>query len=289
MILLIKNFILSIFGFPQGFLGSLIGGLAGTLGSAIIGDFFGDGNAKDQYERSMDMYQNRYTYTVADMKRAGLNPILAATGGFNVGSGPTISMAQMPTYPDISSSALDWQKTKEAESNTDKIDQETQKVIKDAELSAQRTAESLENTLKTRAEKNLVTAQERKTVQEIQNLQQEINKIMANTLLLENQTDYVQSQTAVEREYVGAVQEQKKLTAANKKLAEGELKRLEYQLSQLKRISDVYSGPVGSALTYVREIMNALGLAPIAGALVGGAVRGKPQGGSITIKNYPKQ
>ena len=34
--------------------------------------------------REKEAYQNRYRWTMDDMRKAGLNPILAASGGFNV-------------------------------------------------------------------------------------------------------------------------------------------------------------------------------------------------------------
>ena len=41
------------------------------------------------------MYRNRYLWTVEDMRQAGLNPILAATGG-QVGGAASAPMAQTP-------------------------------------------------------------------------------------------------------------------------------------------------------------------------------------------------
>lgn len=59
-------------------------------------------NVKSAHALSMDAYKKRYQHTMEDMRRAGLNPILAASGGFNVGSGPTASAptAHMANSPE---------------------------------------------------------------------------------------------------------------------------------------------------------------------------------------------
>lgn len=60
---------------------SAIGGALGILGGGLDSGlaFLRDKKARDFAQK---MYKHRYQYTVQDMKLAGLNPILAATGGF---------------------------------------------------------------------------------------------------------------------------------------------------------------------------------------------------------------
>lgn len=59
-------------------------------------------SAMDSYKRSIDAYKNRYQMTVNDMAKAGLNPILASSGGFNVGSG----VQSTPARAQMASSAM---------------------------------------------------------------------------------------------------------------------------------------------------------------------------------------
>ncbi len=79
------------------FWGAAVGAGIGAASDAIktgVGMAFAKGEAKKQRRWAQDMYQHRYQYTMADMKKAGLNPILAyQQGAGNFGSGAS---AQAP-------------------------------------------------------------------------------------------------------------------------------------------------------------------------------------------------
>ena len=62
--------------------GSAIGAL-GDIGGQFVQNEFNKGRMKDQYQYNREMYQNRYQWTMRDMRAAGLNPILAG----NLGAG----------------------------------------------------------------------------------------------------------------------------------------------------------------------------------------------------------
>lgn len=59
------------------------GGLASSSANALIG--FGLNHASTKYAAKLqaDMYKHRYQWAVEDMRKAGLNPILAATSGIS--------------------------------------------------------------------------------------------------------------------------------------------------------------------------------------------------------------
>ena len=59
------------------------GGLASSSANALIG--FGLNHAATKYAAGLqaDMYKHRYQWAVEDMRKAGLNPILAATSGIS--------------------------------------------------------------------------------------------------------------------------------------------------------------------------------------------------------------
>lgn len=75
--------------------GGLIGGALSIGGTALS-----NRNAKKAARKNRrfqrDMYKNRYKYTMADMRRAGLNPILAYSQG--PGSAPSGATAQTFDY-----------------------------------------------------------------------------------------------------------------------------------------------------------------------------------------------
>lgn len=78
------------------FAGQALGGLLG--GAAQGGISYA--SAQQQQAATRDAYQHRYQWTMEDMRKAGLNPLLAAShGAGNVGS-----MAQMET-PNIAAAA----------------------------------------------------------------------------------------------------------------------------------------------------------------------------------------
>lgn len=109
------------------------GALVGA-GSSVISNLFGRKNASDanaaasaasaqQWQREYGAYKSRYQDTMADMKAAGLNPILAAGSGFNVGSGPSASTPQTFQAPavnfDAASTALSLSQRKKTDAETD--------------------------------------------------------------------------------------------------------------------------------------------------------------------------
>lgn len=85
--------------------GILAGGLAGGL------DLFGGllTNSANAAEAARNrrfvakMYKKRYQFTVDDMRKAGLNPVLAATNGGSVGSVP--SPGGLPSFDNVLGSA----------------------------------------------------------------------------------------------------------------------------------------------------------------------------------------
>ena len=162
-------------------LGSL-GGAALSLGSNMASAFQAQSASRHmtstQNRRAQYMYKNRYKWTMEDMKRSGLNPILAATGGFNVGSGPQIASAQSfqaPASQSLSSTALDFAKTEQSGAETEKIAEETDKIHSEINL-------ILRQIIKTDTENKQV-------VQNINNLLMQYQKIGQEITSLEQKNE----------------------------------------------------------------------------------------------------
>lgn len=86
------------------FIGALLSSAAGSAASSAIGFGFGQASAKKAFSRQVDILQNRYQWQVADLKAAGLNPILAVSqpppapgvpiGGYSSGGESLVSSAK---------------------------------------------------------------------------------------------------------------------------------------------------------------------------------------------------
>ena len=121
------------------------------------------------FERSMEAYRQRYQNTTADMRAAGLNPILAASGGFSVGNSPAAPMVGMPPAPmgnvfsGLSSSAKDFAETSKVDPEIDLIEEQKrlleyqqEKIAKEIEKMDQEIIRSVEEIGKIRSEKSLM-------------------------------------------------------------------------------------------------------------------------------------
>lgn len=75
------------------FFGSIVGAGMDLLGGALSGSASAKA-AKNQREWEQHMYQNRYRMAMKDLKRAGLNPIMAVGGGLGAGSVPSGATAE---------------------------------------------------------------------------------------------------------------------------------------------------------------------------------------------------
>ncbi len=150
----------SIKSFGSSALSSVTGGLLDFGGSVLQDKYINQPNsaqafidskegAAKQYEREKESsalqfskeygaYKNRYKDTMADMKNAGLNPILASSSGFNVGSGPSASKANvssanayLTSQPNVdpTKSGLNLKQSDKTETDTKNIAKQTIQVI----------------------------------------------------------------------------------------------------------------------------------------------------------------
>lgn len=79
------------------------------VGGAIYQNWQNKKAARTAYKRAKHMYRRRYQWTVRDMRKAGLNPILAAQGGLGGGgstASPQMARIESPAPKNFASNAM---------------------------------------------------------------------------------------------------------------------------------------------------------------------------------------
>ena len=181
--------------------------------------------AQEAFERSYGAYKTRYQDTMADMKKAGLNPILAAgSGGFNVGNSPQMSAygGYQPQVPNVSSSASA-RNYADAGLKRGQIKETVRKVQK-LRAETLHTLNLMEETL---AKTGKIKAETRNIIKKIRVTSMEYWKVAA------------EYQLAINRGYLSVEQKQKTMA---------ETRKLKLAMAELKKSSDIYNTPYAGAL-----------------------------------------
>lgn len=243
--------------------------------SGGLSQMFGASNAKDAYERNAQLaadafnrsrahYVRRYRDTAVDMKHAGLNPIMLATSGFDVGSNLSGVQAQspaagMPNF-DIASSARSFS---EMERNTS----EKTKNIAQARLFRKQRLTEVQ-----RANKEMKMAV----------------KLNREASVLHQQVDYwtnaaaeMEKRIQVTMKQPELMEEQKNHLVAQWQVIEKEARKIEAMMPKLEAESEVYRHKVGKILMWIKEIRTSFGASLNAILPVG-----LPKGVSKTIGGF---
>lgn len=176
------------------------------------------------WERAVNAYRNRYAWTVNDMRVAGINPIMAATGGFSVGQAPSVETPRV-FKAETGRSSFDLASSAKAFKEIDKVEKEIDLLEKKAD-------ETVANAAKIRAEQGVLTETEKKINQEYWNARQEFNHI---------------TQKAYK-------------TAEDRKLIAAKAMEIYARLVKLNKISNVYKGALGQWMAYIQEVAKTLNL-----------------------------
>ena len=223
-------------------------GAAASLGGAFLQNEFSQSNVSDAnsnanansakaWERSTksqvlaqrmstNAYKKRYQWTTRDMRKAGLNPILAATGGYSVtgqpqSSAPSSAAAQTFQAPtpnfNIASSAKDVAQAQQAEEQT--------------KLTQKQALTEVKKAIKITKENRVLTQQE--------------------ALVIE--------QTALAMEQNAKANAEWKLTNEQRKQTELLNTRLRSLLKKIGKQGQVYDNAYGTILTYIRETLGSIG------------------------------
>ncbi|QXP08652.1 MAG: DNA pilot protein [Arizlama microvirus] len=245
------------------------------IGSSFIQDQLQDSNAKDQFNRqdyftqdawnkSKEGYQSRYQWTMDDMEKAGLNPIMAASSGFQVGAGPSQNTATAMQAAPVTVNPYSTSAKNQAE--TSKITEETKKVGVDADKAVAETHEAYSRILKNREETKVATQQERVLVQTMFNMEQDFLLKVKSFQKMDAEIGHMIADTNLKKE------QQTKINYEKNVLVQ-QAREIKAQADHLAKIADVYNGPGGSVLAYIESIMKALNIGIGVGAY--GRIGGK--------------
>ena len=177
------------------------------------------------WERSYGAYKSRYQDSMADMKQAGLNPILAA-GGIS-GSPPQASSAQSFQAAQPSSSGT------QAGVNIEK----RKEIIKNRKLLVKKALTEIRKAAQSRAQQGLITAQEKMALKNVQ-------KIVEETELLLQKQMGTSAQTS--------------LTEQQERYLMTRHKALKMTLKELEKTSLIYGAPAGHILKFFELLIKSL-------------------------------
>lgn len=228
--------------------GGPVGSIIGGVGGSLFEDWMSDSNAKDAWQRSKQgaqdqwnreygAYKTRYQDTTADMRKAGLNPILAATSGFNVSGGGAKATAATPymssgSSGNIASSAQQLSKTK-------KTEEETKTEIKRRELIKNQALESIAKKVKHKAETRKIRNEEKIAAANIFNAEKRLEQIKVEIAQAEQDTKLKEKLT-----------EQARI----------QIDQMRANLQAMQNMDKIYSGPAGQLLSYLKLLSEILGI-----------------------------
>lgn len=246
------------------------------LGNSLLAGNANDNSAKAAaaaYANNLKAYQRRYQDTVVDMRAAGLNPILAASGGFNVSGAPTMPMAQsfmgtMSGVHPLSSSAKDYADTDQATTAARKNEAETERTFQEIKNKKQEVIESIQRTAESRAREGKTTQEEMLVGKQIINtIEDTIQKIEQARLLRAEVLKTLSQSDLNDQEKLRAREDVNRIRALTASINQSR-NMMEAEYSRLKKMSSQYNIPVwGSILAGINNILNFGGGAPASAAI----------------------
>lgn len=239
-----------------------------SLEAATIANSRNVYNARTAFEREINTYGKRYQLTMKDMEKAGLNPILAASQGFNVGSGVSGQMANapigsvpsysvgmaggnMPTYPEVGNSALSF-------ASRDKAIADTVRSVADTDLIVQKTLESMQDVYTKRANQGLMEQQERESASRTYNLGLESYEISARINKTLEEVTVLQTKSKLNLQEIEKLKIERSKISKDIKLLESKIKQTDLYVKRLKNISPVWDDLGNTYMQGIHQIFKSI-------------------------------
>lgn len=222
----------------------------GQLTSQIAGESSAR-QAERAFERSQGAYSTRYQTTMQDMRKAGLNPILASSGGFSVGNSPQMAAPQAfqapaPVVLPSSHSAKNVAEVGNIEEDTRKKIEEQKNIVQQTNKLLEEQVNIFEDTIKKRKEQNVLDAQEVKTYQETLNLVQDFQIKLKQVQKISEEIELTKAQTGTSRAQTAELYAlEKQARQKTKELAEL-TRQAQYKADEDKAVTNIYRGIFGN-------------------------------------------